>query len=441
KEKADVVMAGDHGSGVVELVEQLLEDDLRLWDERLVRSSLSIGAQEHPGAEGVKKEMRIVPNRNSVLVAGVSASGKSSTVAAILEECQERGYQFCLIDPEGDFEGLAGALAVGSPTEPPDAKSVTQALTSTQSLLVNLMGVPLPERPGAFQALLPRILEIRAKTGRPHWLVLDEAHHLLPTTWSPASSAIPQELGGTILVTVHPEHVSPAALAFVDMVIATGKAAARTLAEFSRAAQITPTRSTLAEPQPGEALVWLARSAGAEPMLVRTRRATAERRRHKRNYAQGELSPEQSFYFRGPQGKLNLRAQNLMTFLQVGEGVDDETWIFHAGQGDYSRWFETVIKDEELASSAREIERSGSEQAADARKKLRAAVESRYTAPACPPTIYRPFFRRPQKPCLNLPPLYRAGRAARAKRAACLERHRQVLSRHHHRVISKFDLP
>jgi hydroxymethylpyrimidine pyrophosphatase-like HAD family hydrolase len=382
KEKADAVMAGDHGSGVVELVEQLLKDDLRGWDERLVRSSLSIGAQEPPRADGVKNEVRMVPNRNSVLVAGVSASGKSSTVAGILEECEERGYQFCLIDPEGDFEGLAGALLVGSPTEQPDAKSVGQALTSAQSLLVNLMGVSLPERPGTFQALLPRILENRAKTGRPHWLVLDEAHHLLPTTWSPASSAIPQELGGTILVTVHPEHVSPAALAFVDMVIATGKAAAATLAEFSRAAQIQPPRSTLAEPQPGEALVWFARGAGAEPMLVRTRRATAERRRHKRNYAQGELSPEQSFYFRGPEGKLNLRAQNLMTFLQVGEGVDDETWLFHARRGDYSRWFETMIKDEELAASAREIERNGSEQPAERRKKLRAAVENRYTAPA-----------------------------------------------------------
>src|SRR5262249_13942754 len=163
---------------------------------------------------------------------------------------EERGYQFCLIDPEGDFEGLAGALVVGSPTEQPDAKSVGQALTSTQSLLVNLMGVPLPERPGAFQALLPRIPETRATTGRPHWLAVEEAHHLLPTPWSPPSSAIPQGLGGTILVTVHPEHVSPAALTFVDMVIATGKAAAAPLAEFPRAAQITPPRSPLAEPQP-----------------------------------------------------------------------------------------------------------------------------------------------------------------------------------------------
>jgi hydroxymethylpyrimidine pyrophosphatase-like HAD family hydrolase len=372
KDKADLVTRRDHGAGVVELVEQLLDDDLGLYDGRLVRSSLSIGVAQHTGS-GPAGEVRIVPNRSSVLVAGASASGKSSAVAAILEQCEERGYQFCLIDPEGDFEGLAGALAIGSPSEPPDAKAIAKALLAMQSVVVNLMAVPLPDRPGAFLAILPRILEARAKTGRPHWLVVDEAHHLLPTTWSPASSTIPQELGGTILITVHPEHVSPAALAFVDVVIATGKAASETMTGFSRAAQLSSALPAMAEPGPGEALVWFAR---------RTRQAKVERRRHKRNYAQGELSPEQSFYFRGPQGKLNLRAQNLLTFLQMGEGVDEETWLHHARQGDYSRWFLTTIKDEELAAVAREIEQNGEDGVAESRKKLRAAVESRYTAPA-----------------------------------------------------------
>ena len=382
REKADVVTRGDHGAGVVELIEQLLKDDLTGFDERLVRSSLSIGQRKDSQAQNPDTEKRMIPNRNSVLIAGASASGKSSAVAGILEECEERGYQFCLIDPEGDFEGLPGAMVVGSPSEQPDARRVGKALESRQSLVVNLMGVPLPDRPTAFAALLPRILETRARTGKPHWLVIDEAHHLLPTTWSPASSAIPQEFGGTILVTVHPEHVSPAALALVDVIMAMGAEAEQTLAAFSRAAQIAPTPLLTMKPESGEALIWYPRRHGQGPVLLQTRRAKAERRRHRRNYAQGELSPEQSFYFRGPEGKLNLRAQNLMTFLQVGEGVDEETWLFHARRGDYSRWFETMIKDEELAAAAREIENDGAAGVSESRKKLRAAVESRYTAPA-----------------------------------------------------------
>jgi hydroxymethylpyrimidine pyrophosphatase-like HAD family hydrolase len=387
KEKADFVTRGDHGAGVVELIDELLKDDLRAFDERLGRSAIVVGTLEGQetgsGAAEGGVDVRIVPNRNSVLVAGASASGKSSAVAGMLEECEEREYQFCLIDPEGDFEGFAGALAIGSPSEKPDADMVGKALESSHSIVVNLMGVPLPERPGTFGALLPRILETRARTGRPHWLVVDEAHHLLPTTWSPASSAMPKEMGGTILITVHPENVSAAALGLVDVVIATGKTAGDTVSAFAGAVKIAAPRELKTEaPESGEALVWFVRREGAEPKLMQTRRAKGERRRHKRNYAQGELSPEQSFYFRGPEGKLNLRAQNLMTFLQLGEGVDDETWKFHSKRGDFSRWFETVIKDEELAASARAIERNGAEGVGESRKKLRAAVEERYTAPA-----------------------------------------------------------
>jgi hypothetical protein len=41
---------------------------------------------------------------------------------------------------------------------------------------------------------------------------------------------------------------------------------------------------------------------------------------------------------RGPENALNLRAQNLMIFLQLADGVDDRTWQHHLHAGDYSRW-------------------------------------------------------------------------------------------------------
>jgi hypothetical protein len=33
--------------------------------------------------------------------------------------------------------------------------------------------------------------------------------------------------------------------------------------------------------------------------------------------------------------------QNLKTFLQLAEGVDDETWMLDLRNGDYSAWFES----------------------------------------------------------------------------------------------------
>jgi hydroxymethylpyrimidine pyrophosphatase-like HAD family hydrolase len=373
RDRADIVTKGSRGEGVIELIHQILDDDLQRYDEGLTRSAISIGVE----VGMPEREVCLVPNRNSVLVAGASASGKSSAVAGILEEFAGKGYQFCLIDPEGDFENFGGALPLGSPSDPPDPNVIAKALDSTQSLVVNLMAVKMSERPAAFSALLPKILEMRARTARPHCLVIDEAHHLLPPTWSPASDTIPQQLSGTILITVHPERVSSVVLSFVDTVIATGADAHEMMSTFAQSLQIAVPPNDKCPPQTGQALVWFARRDSSTPILMEPRLAKSERRRHRRNYAEGELSPEQSFYFRGPESKLNLRAQNLATFLQLADGLDDETWLFHLKRGDYSNWFENIIKDSDLAGAARQVERLSD--AGEARSRLRDALARRYT--------------------------------------------------------------
>jgi len=59
----------------------------------------------------------------------------------------------------------------------------------------------------------------------------------------------------------------------------------------------------------------------------------------------------------GPESALNLRAHNLMIFLEMAAGIDDRTWEHHRQAGDYSRWFREAIKNEELAREPAEIER------------------------------------------------------------------------------------
>jgi hypothetical protein len=61
------------------------------------------------------------------------------------------------------------------------------------------------------------------------------------------------------LITVHPEHVSPTALAFVDVVIATGESAGATLSAFANTTQIALPSDLPTVPETGEALVWFAR--------------------------------------------------------------------------------------------------------------------------------------------------------------------------------------
>jgi hypothetical protein len=115
-----------------------------------------------------------------------------------------------------------------------------------------------------------------------------------------------------------------------------------------------------------------------------------ERRRHTRKYLEGELPPDRSFYFKGPDGKLNLRAQNLALFMQIADGVDDATWLHHLRNGDYSRWLRTMIKDEPLAAEVNRIEKLKDVSAAQSRDVVRSAIEERYALPSAQPTPASP---------------------------------------------------
>ena len=386
KEHADVVLAKPRGEGVTELIDDLIADDLATVDAKLARHSISLGVrieQENTGNGCHDDEHLLVsPRGASILVAGPSASGKSTAVAGVLEQLVEHGYQFCLIDPEGDYDGFNAALSFGNANEPPDTKALFRAMESPeQSAIVNLLSVAVDDRAGFFAGLLPHIVDLRARCARPHWLIIDEAHHLLPSSWTPATSTVPQLLESTILVTVHPEHVAKAALQLVEIVIAIGKSPMQVFRSLAAAIEIQPPSVRGPELQQGEALGWFTKRKG-EVVHVTAPRARGERLRHLRLYAEGELSAEQSFYFRGPESKLKLRAQNLKMFLQLAEGVDDETWMFHLRNGDYSAWFESKIKDDELKRQAAQVEQDPDATPQDSRERIKLAVEARYTAPA-----------------------------------------------------------
>jgi HAD superfamily hydrolase (TIGR01484 family) len=342
KQRADLVTRGARGEGVEELIGRILEDDLRsVVDDR---HALLLGMRRDGS------EVRIAPAGRRVLFAGPSGSGKTTAATSFLERVMGAGYQCCIVDPEGDYEEYEGVVCIGNNERAPAVEEVLELLQKPQTqVAISLLGIPLPDRPVVFAGLLPRLQEMRARTGRPYWIVIDEAHHLLPAAWQPAPLTLPRELGGVLLITVHPESVSPAMLAAVDMVLAVGASPAETLRPFLRGRGREPARQTL---EPGEVLSWS--NGQIEPIQLVP--GKAQRRRHQRKYAAGDLHDE-AFVFRGPKGKLHLRAQNLSLFLQMAEGVDEETWLHHLKQGDYSRWFREVIKDEALAAAVEEIER------------------------------------------------------------------------------------
>jgi HAD superfamily hydrolase (TIGR01484 family) len=376
KDKADLVLQRDHGAGVVELIGEMLGNDLADRDDVLRRHHIRLGANEQG------EEVALSPYDASTLIVGTSGGGKSTVAAGLVERLKDKGYSFCIVDPEGDYDQVEGAVVLGSPQRAPSVDECLQVMGKPyESAVINLLGLKFNDRPAFFMTLFARLRDLRAKTGRPHWLIVDEAHHVLPADWQPTDLALPPRLDGVLLISVTPASIAPAALRGIASILVVGDKPKEMLHEFA-SANDAPDPSVLVNRIPeGEALLW-SRRGSASPQLIALEPSRTERRRHLRKYAEGSLPEDRSFYFRGPQGKLKLRAHNLIQFMELADGVDDETWLFHFGRGEISQWLRESIKDESLAQRISQIEPSLREDAVESRKQVREFIEETYTLPA-----------------------------------------------------------
>ena len=374
KEKVHHVTHGAAGAGVVELCELLTETDLEGISPILPSKRPVLGFAQDGG------ELCLDPRKGAMLIAGSSGGGKTTTVTLLLERMSALNFQFCVLDPEGDYADAGHAVTLGHPSDPPTVEEVLSALSRPDvSAIVNLLAVPLADRPAFLAKLLPELSHLRTKTGRPHWIIIDEAHHLLPAEWDPAPLSLPRELPGVILVTVHPDQLSKELLGSIETLIGVGNEPQKAAAQFCEAAELPPPADIHIDKAARQAYLW---RRGGSATAVSIDEPKAIRQRHARKYAEGELGEDLSFYFRGPSGELNLRAQNLVIFMQIAAGIDDRTWMYHLREGEYSRWFADVIKDDGLADEARQVEQDEGLSADESRKQIQEAISRRYTAPA-----------------------------------------------------------
>jgi hydroxymethylpyrimidine pyrophosphatase-like HAD family hydrolase len=370
KEIAAFVTERDAGEGVIEVIDRLIADDLQHAAARLERHHVALGKR----LDGTT--VWLPPYGRNVLIAGASGSGKSTLATGLIERLAEQNYQVCVIDPEGDYVNLRALVTIGDQHDAPGIAEVLAVLRDPYvHANASLLGIPLADRPAYFAQLVPHLQAMRLRSGRPHWLVVDEAHHLLPGHWG----HVPQVLSETVFVTVHPDRLAPSVLAAVDVIIAVGASPERMLREFAAAAGRTPADMRGLHKSKDQVVCWFA-STGDAPFTMRVVRGQAERIRHHRKYAEGDVRYN-SFYFRGPAGKHNLKAQNLNVFCQIAEGIGEETWMFHLRRHDYSRWMREVIRNRELAGAVEDIERRADLSPDQTRALVCAAVEARYTLP------------------------------------------------------------
>ena len=197
KENADLVTAGDHGKGVEELIERMINTDLKEIEGNLARYDIALG---HDAAGN---ELRIKPYGTNVMLAGSSQGGKTTLATGLIERIIEKEYQVCIIDPEGDYSELEKVVVLGDGNRPPSTSEAIELLAKPeQNIVINLLGIRLEHRPAFFAELYPRLQELRAHAGHPHWIIVDETHHMMPSDWNAASLTLSQDTYGVMLIRV-----------------------------------------------------------------------------------------------------------------------------------------------------------------------------------------------------------------------------------------------
>ena len=116
------------------------------------------------------------------------------------------------------------------------------------------------------------------KTGRPHWLVLDEAEELVPAVHEDPLENPPAE--NTLYVTSNPAALAPDILAAIDVVVAVGENARQSLEGFAAARPTSKPAEALRAPGREEALVWFHRASAAPSLVTLVRPAIPKRPIH-----------------------------------------------------------------------------------------------------------------------------------------------------------------
>ncbi|QHS55330.1 HAD-IIB family hydrolase [Mucilaginibacter sp. 14171R-50] len=361
------------GEGVMQLIQRLIDDDLAQIDPCLSRHYLSLGKEMNGSL------FEVCPYGERILLAGTSGFGKTTLAAAFIEKLIAKAYQFCLIDPEGDYQDLPGILTIGDGDHPPQIGEVTALLTrADENVIVCILAVPLDDRPAYFNKLAQAVAGLRKATGHPHFIIMDEAHHLMPHQHSSRQVEFPVEFNSFMAITTRPELLDRELVKRINTALVMGEAPDQTMRSVAHILSADLPMPENQSFQKGEVLVW--QKNRPHLRLVKSDLPGSLLMRHKRKYATGDMGYN-SFYFNGPAHRLNLKANNLMMFIQMGSGVDDDTWSYHLRRHDYSNWFRHSVKDESLAVAAEQVE-NGTDDSRASRQAIFKMIMERYTLPA-----------------------------------------------------------
>jgi hypothetical protein len=271
KAAADRVTREPRGDGVLEVVADLIESDLAKAPPARERRAMTLGKD----ASG--EPFVLAPAGVSLLVTGAPRSGKSALTREVLARLCCLGYQFCVLDGRGEYLDFEPAVVFGTQDHTPDPTEVFTALEKPEAqAVVCLAAIAKRDRAAFFRSFALALRGLRERTGRPHWLVVDEAQELVPRRHDESLEGEPPA-ENTIYVTSSPSALADDILASIHVVFSCGAAAKSSLDAFADAVPLDKPVEALRAPAEGETLAWRPRS-GREPLTVSIER-TAPRTR------------------------------------------------------------------------------------------------------------------------------------------------------------------
>jgi len=383
-ERVDWVFPGVHGAGIAAAItERILPDRLTVRDSPRHRVSIGwVAATSGPVT---------IPARGvNMLIHGDPHSGKSWLAGALVERLVAARYSVCVIDPEGDYRVLAHLPGMAW-TEIHDPADMDRALDGHRqdpaaSTVLDLSTLPHAVKVAVIERALWKIREIRRSIGRPHWILIDEAHYSLHGG-GVAADALDVADRGFCFVTYRPSWLREQVTEAVDVFVLARTTGSEELAFLawtlpavvSEGAGIS---EALARLPRGEFLL-VQRNRARHPSaltFVAAPRQTVHVR-HLTKYVDSRVPPGREFRFRGPDGRVRAAADSLHSFRRVVETAPDDVLAHHAEHGDFSRWVRDVFADVELARQLRKIEaRWRRRELADLRRTIDALITVRYGA-------------------------------------------------------------
>jgi len=351
---ADEVLPGDGPPAVARRILEIA-DDPRFAQNHQGRRLVHLGIREGGGS------LTLPVRGRNVLVTGDTRSGKSWVTGLLCEQLVLEHYCVCIVDPEGEYAGmetLPSVVVFDADPVPPGLDDVERTLRYPDvSAVLDLSHLDHKEKTSYAKTLLKRLRGLRARTGLPHRIVVDEAHYFLHDP--DVTELFDWSLSGYTLVTYRASQLHGAVLDAMQSIIVTrasDPAEAEALrGRFGRETDPQDWTEILPNLETDEAAL-LPGSAESGDRLVRFKvsRRLTEHVRHERKYVSVPLPPQSSFVFMRDGTATGDRACSLGEFVAILE--EEPTFGDHIRDHDVSRWVRDVFVDGVLADRIREIE-------------------------------------------------------------------------------------